>query len=195
MKILWSLLVPWEFGMHLFPSLPETLTYFVGRCSFEGNSLNIDVSNVIWLATSNIGHDLVPQFFAERSIVDRSVSRDEYVEVMKRVRPVVSDLIGVSLYTRRIWRPHHFLLSRSPSFLALRPFSPSFLSPERKRRLSGWRRSIRSARTYWTTRPLVNSRRLLTMQLPRKGMWKMQGRYIELCPIVWWTWYNKRNNL
>jgi hypothetical protein len=73
----------------------EFCLFLLGRCSFEGNSLNIDVRNVIWLATSNIGHELIPQFCEERSVKDRVISREEYVDLMKQLRPVVSDLVGV----------------------------------------------------------------------------------------------------
>lgn len=80
-KALWSLLVPWEHG----------------RCSFEANSRPIDVRNVIWLGTSNIGHDLVFQHRDARKHSEELMTREEYVDLMGLLRPRVSERLGVSL--------------------------------------------------------------------------------------------------
>lgn len=76
---LWSLLMPWE----------------LGRCSFEAGSRHVDVKNVIWLGTSNIGHDLVFTHRDARKNPEEPMSRQEYVELMSLLRPQVSEKLGV----------------------------------------------------------------------------------------------------
>jgi len=78
-KTLWSLLMPWE----------------LGRCAFEAGARHIDVKNVIWLGTSNIGHDLVFQHRDSRKNSEEPMSREEYVELMALLRPKVSERLGV----------------------------------------------------------------------------------------------------
>lgn len=83
-KALWSLLVPWEHG----------------RCSFEANSRPIDVRNVIWLGTSNIGHDLVFQHRDACKHPEELMTREEYVDLMGLLRPRVSERLGASVLSR-----------------------------------------------------------------------------------------------
>ncbi|PCH37687.1 nucleoside triphosphate hydrolase protein [Wolfiporia cocos MD-104 SS10] len=83
-KILSSLLMPWE----------------LGRCSFEGGHRHVDVSQVIWLGTSNIGHDLVFEHQRERANPDATMLREEYVDLMAMLRPRVSEKLGASLLSR-----------------------------------------------------------------------------------------------
>jgi ATP-dependent Clp protease ATP-binding subunit ClpA len=78
-KVLWSLLMPWE----------------LGRCAFEASKRHIDVRNVIWLGTSNIGHDLVFQHLESRSQPEQLMSREEYISLMALLRPKVSKQLGV----------------------------------------------------------------------------------------------------
>ncbi|KAF9053010.1 hypothetical protein BJ165DRAFT_1444835 [Panaeolus papilionaceus] len=83
-KTLWSLLMPWE----------------LGRCAFEASSRHVDVRNVIWLGTSNIGHDLVFQHRDARRNPDELMSREDYVELMGLLRPKVSERLGASIASR-----------------------------------------------------------------------------------------------
>ncbi|PPQ63277.1 hypothetical protein CVT24_006802 [Panaeolus cyanescens] len=83
-KTLWSLLMPWE----------------IGRCAFEASSRHVDVRNVIWLGTSNIGHDLVFQHRDARRNPDELMSREDYVELMGLLRPRVSERLGASIASR-----------------------------------------------------------------------------------------------
>ncbi|KAJ7436215.1 hypothetical protein FB451DRAFT_194240 [Mycena latifolia] len=83
-KILWSLLMPWESG----------------RCSFEASSRHIDVRNVVWLGTSNIGHNVVSEHHAARVLPDELMSREEYVQLMNLVRDPVSKHMGASVLSR-----------------------------------------------------------------------------------------------
>ncbi|KAJ8522358.1 hypothetical protein ONZ45_g1057 [Pleurotus djamor] len=83
-KALHSLLMPWE----------------LGRCSFEAGSRHVDVRNVIWLGTSNIGQDLVFEHQAARGEPDSLMSREEYVQLMGLLRPKVSDQLGTSILSR-----------------------------------------------------------------------------------------------
>ncbi|OJT10928.1 hypothetical protein TRAPUB_12549 [Trametes pubescens] len=83
-KILSSLLMPWEYG----------------RCSFEAGHRHVDVSKVIWLGTSNIGHDLVFEHQDSRPAPQTQLSREEYIDLMALLRPRVSDRLGASLLSR-----------------------------------------------------------------------------------------------
>ncbi|KAJ7481068.1 hypothetical protein B0H11DRAFT_2232981 [Mycena galericulata] len=83
-KTLWPLLMPWESG----------------RCSFEANSRHIDVRNVVWLGTSNIGHDVVSEHHSSRARPDELMSREEYVQLMNMVREPVSKHMGASVLSR-----------------------------------------------------------------------------------------------
>jgi hypothetical protein len=78
-KILWSLYLPWE----------------LGRCAIESSGRQVDVRNVIWLGTSNIGHDLIFQYQELRRSPEELMSREEYLEVMGQLRPKVSERLGV----------------------------------------------------------------------------------------------------
>lgn len=82
--ILASLLMPWE----------------LGRCSFEAGQRHVDVSQVIWLGTSNVGHDLVFEHQNSRRHPDTSMPREEYVDLMGLLRPRVSEKLGASLLSR-----------------------------------------------------------------------------------------------
>ncbi|KAH9848862.1 P-loop containing nucleoside triphosphate hydrolase protein [Lenzites betulinus] len=83
-KILSSLLMPWEYG----------------RCSFEAGHRHVDVSKVIWLGTSNIGHDLVFEHQENRPAPQTQLSREEYIDLMALLRPRVSERLGASLLSR-----------------------------------------------------------------------------------------------
>ena len=100
-KILSSLLMPWEYGEHTLPGascegwlIIEIAP--VGRCSFEAGYRHVDVSKVIWLGTSNIGHDLVFEHQDSRPAPETQLSREEYVDLMGLLRPRVSTRLGVS---------------------------------------------------------------------------------------------------
>lgn len=79
---LWSLLAPWE----------------LGRCPIDGGRRHIDVRNVIWLGTSNIGQNQIFEYFDARdeSASDAPLSREDYRELMALLRPRVSAKLGVS---------------------------------------------------------------------------------------------------
>lgn len=83
-SVLWSLLLPWE----------------LGRCSFEANTMNIDVHNTVWLGTSNIGQDLVFEYHGSLKHPDKVMSREEYVKLMSLMRPRVSERLGSSILSR-----------------------------------------------------------------------------------------------
>lgn len=83
-KALWSLLMPWE----------------LGRCSLGAGARHIDVHNVIWLGTSNIGHELVFEHHQNRPEQDKPLTREEYLQLMESLRPRVSECLGASLLSR-----------------------------------------------------------------------------------------------
>lgn len=83
-KALWSLLMPWE----------------LGRCSLAAGTRHIDVHNVIWLGTSNIGHELVFEHHQNRPEQDKPLTREEYLQLTDILRPRVSECLGASLLSR-----------------------------------------------------------------------------------------------
>jgi hypothetical protein len=48
---------------------------------------------VVWLGTSNIGHDLVFEFC--KALSGTGVSHEEYLELVRLLRPKVSQCLGV----------------------------------------------------------------------------------------------------
>ncbi|KAI6045623.1 P-loop containing nucleoside triphosphate hydrolase protein [Pisolithus marmoratus] len=83
-KALWSLLMPWE----------------LGRCSLGAGTRHVDVHNVIWLGTSNIGHELVFEHHRNRPEQDELLTCEEYLQLMEALRPRVSECLGASLLSR-----------------------------------------------------------------------------------------------
>ncbi|KAJ6490768.1 P-loop containing nucleoside triphosphate hydrolase protein [Mycena vitilis] len=83
-KTLWSLLMPWESG----------------RCSIEAGSRPIDVRNVVWLGTSNVGHDVVSEHHTKRAQPEELMSREEYLQLMNLIREPVSKHMGASVLSR-----------------------------------------------------------------------------------------------
>ncbi|KAI0282089.1 P-loop containing nucleoside triphosphate hydrolase protein [Russula aff. rugulosa BPL654] len=81
-KILYSLLMPWE----------------LGRCSLPAELRQIDVRQVIWLGTSNIGHDLVFECYGPSP--GKNITREEYLELAQLLRPGISHSLGASLTSR-----------------------------------------------------------------------------------------------
>ncbi|KAF7337863.1 C3H1-type domain-containing protein [Mycena venus] len=88
-KTLWSLLMPWESGA----------SEWLAR-SLEANSRPIDVRNVVWLGTSNVGHDVVAEHHAKRERPEELMSREEYLQLMNLVRVPVSKHMGASVLSR-----------------------------------------------------------------------------------------------
>ena len=103
----------------------------LGRCAFEANGRHVDVQNVIWLGTSNVGHDLVFEHHEARAQPDEVMSREEYVELMGLLRPRVSERLGVrfakSLCFRNIDDTVRLLF-----FPASRQCCPSYPSPGKR---------------------------------------------------------------
>ncbi|KAL1691334.1 hypothetical protein GGG16DRAFT_91446 [Schizophyllum commune] len=83
-KTLWSLLMPWE----------------LGRCSFDAGGRTVDTRNVVWIGTSNLGHDLVFEHHDARDNTQKTMSREEYMALMALLRPRISDRLGASLVSR-----------------------------------------------------------------------------------------------
>ncbi|TFY53835.1 hypothetical protein EVG20_g9951 [Dentipellis fragilis] len=61
---------------------------------------HIDVRNVVWLGTSNIGHDVVVDYQDTLSDPSVTMTQDEYLELVNLLRPKVSDRLGASLLSR-----------------------------------------------------------------------------------------------
>ena len=73
------------------------LTIVSGRCPLGGGKRHVDVRNVIWLGTSNVGHELVFDYNASRGHSQQPLSREEYVELMGLLRPRISERLGVRI--------------------------------------------------------------------------------------------------
>jgi len=96
-KALWSLLMPWESGEHQSRAVARSLySLMLGHCSPEAGKCHIDVRNVIWLGTSNVGEDLVFDHNASRHDPSAVITREEYIELMGLLRPRISARLGVS---------------------------------------------------------------------------------------------------
>ncbi|SRR6266436_4522775 len=93
-KMLYSLLMPWELGKTVaglntpFPNAGGS-----GRCSLLAEHRQVDVRQVIWLGTSNIGHDLVFECCGSSS--GKTMTREEYLELAQLLRPEISHSLGV----------------------------------------------------------------------------------------------------
>ncbi|KAJ7286471.1 P-loop containing nucleoside triphosphate hydrolase protein [Mycena rebaudengoi] len=94
-KTLWSLLMPWESAAPLM------------------------CGTVVWLGTSNVGHQVVFEHHASRALPDALMSREEYVELINLVRVPVSNHMGVSRQIRLQF------LSRVTTVLPFVPFTSS----------------------------------------------------------------------
>lgn len=95
-KVLYSLLMPWELGRSpaTLNCCPLLLTSSVlGCCSLLADRRHIDVRQVIWLGTSNIGHELIFEFCG--SLSGTNVTREEYLKLAQLLRPCVSQGLGV----------------------------------------------------------------------------------------------------
>lgn len=80
-----------------------TTRVITGRCSPQAGDRHIDVRNVIWIGTSNIGHDTVFQYQSSlppAAASSTSMSRKDYVRLMDLLRPKVSERLGASLLSR-----------------------------------------------------------------------------------------------
>ncbi|KAI6036404.1 hypothetical protein BKA83DRAFT_669940 [Pisolithus microcarpus] len=64
------------------------------RCSLGAGARHVDVHNVIWLGTSNIGHELVFEHHQNRP------EQDEPLTARGSLRPRVSEYLGASLLSR-----------------------------------------------------------------------------------------------
>ena len=109
-QVLYSLLMPWELGKStaVFDSCLVFLTSAVpGRCSPLAGRHHIDVRQVIWLGTSNIGHELIFKFCG--SLSGTSATREEYLELAQLLRPCISQSLGV--------RKHVFVTFNSYSII------------------------------------------------------------------------------
>lgn len=68
----------------------------LGRCSLKAGDRHVDVRNVVWIGTSNVGHDLVFEFEPAACGADGSMSRADYLKLTDLLRPKVSERLGVS---------------------------------------------------------------------------------------------------
>jgi len=77
----------------------------LGRCIFEAKGRPVDVRNVVWLGTSNVGHDLVFEHHEARPRPDELMSKDEYRDLVGLLRPRASQRLGVSRMSRNVFPP------------------------------------------------------------------------------------------
>jgi ATP-dependent Clp protease ATP-binding subunit ClpA len=67
----------------------------LGRCSLNAEDRHIDVRNVIWIGTSNVGHDVVFNHEVSSRDPDGTMSRNDYLKLIDTLRPMASDRLGV----------------------------------------------------------------------------------------------------
>jgi hypothetical protein len=95
-KVLYSLLMPWELG-EIVTALSSCIVFLTsavpGRCSPLADRHHIDVRQVIWLSTSNIGHELIFEFPGSLSVT--GMTREGYLELAQLLRPSISQSLGV----------------------------------------------------------------------------------------------------
>lgn len=65
----------------------------------EAGKRHVDARNVIWLGTSNVGHELVFEHHENRAEPDKRMSREDYLELTAMLRPHVSHCLGVRLFS------------------------------------------------------------------------------------------------
>ncbi|KAH7338777.1 hypothetical protein B0J17DRAFT_390147 [Rhizoctonia solani] len=106
-KTVWhSLLMPWEWGK-------ATVI-----CPTTNEQIDIDTTQVIWIATSNSGDDATLKFFAERSrpsergesslarlahhprSKEDNFTRKDYLQLMQAVRKRLGEILGSSMISR-----------------------------------------------------------------------------------------------
>ena len=80
---------------------------------------------MVWLGTSNIGHDLVFEFC--RTLSGASVSPEEYLELIRLLRPKASECLGVRRTTFIKCVPTNLIIAQASLIsrvLAVLPFVP-----------------------------------------------------------------------
>lgn len=162
---------------------------FKGRCSLEVGKRHVDLTKVIWLGTSNIGHNLVFEHCDSRPDPSKPITREEYRDLMDLSRPPVSECLGVSAWTGQIlYGLPDAVSSRHHFCLALPPCCLLFRSPWKKKWQSPLKRYILS---------LATLRRPWLLKMWRQLWWKHcqvmfhrreLARYTELCRTNWWIW-------
>ena len=124
----------------------------LGRCSIEAGNRHVDVRNVVWLGTSNIGHDMILKYQDTRECPEESASQQEYTELMGLLRPKVSEHLGVCSILMSIFAILELTRNNRPLFYhELLQFYHSFPLRVRKGRSSVLRRCTRSLATRYGT--------------------------------------------
>ena len=110
-KTLWSLLMPWELGKREYKCAALQTDLCSGRCSFDAGGRTVDTRNVVWIGTSNLGHDLVFEHHDARDNTQKTMSREEYMALMALLRPRISDRLGVRRPVPLLFRTHTIVLT------------------------------------------------------------------------------------
>jgi len=66
----------------------------LGRCSLEQKK-HTDTSQVIWIATSNLGQKIISEHVAQWGHPDAPPSRAEYMQLSTAIRRSISEVLGV----------------------------------------------------------------------------------------------------
>lgn len=120
--------MPWELGKSVVGlNAPFPNVGGLGRCSLPAEHRQIDVRRVIWLGTSNIGHDLVFKCYGPSP--GKTVTREEYLELAQLLRPGISHSLGVRNTTDTLFALSITLDFRLRSAHVLRRYCHSSLLP------------------------------------------------------------------
>ncbi|KIJ44307.1 hypothetical protein M422DRAFT_168513 [Sphaerobolus stellatus SS14] len=78
---------------------PLLLPWDIGRCSLEQKK-HTDTSQVIWIATSNLGRKIITEHVEKWKHPDAPPSRAEYMQLATAIRRSISEILGASLLSR-----------------------------------------------------------------------------------------------
>ncbi|GJJ12329.1 hypothetical protein Clacol_006570 [Clathrus columnatus] len=78
---------------------PLLLPWDIGRCSLEQKK-HTDTSQVIWIATSNLGQKIIAEHVQQWKHPDVPPNRNEYIQLGTAIRRSISDILGAPLLSR-----------------------------------------------------------------------------------------------
>ncbi|KAF8496320.1 P-loop containing nucleoside triphosphate hydrolase protein [Gautieria morchelliformis] len=78
---------------------PLLLPWDIGRCSLE-QKRHTDTSQVIWIATSNLGQKIIFEHVKEWGHPETPPTRDEYTQLATAIRRRIAEVLGASLLSR-----------------------------------------------------------------------------------------------
>jgi len=78
---------------------PLLLPWDIGRCSLEQKK-HTDTSQILWIATSNLGQKIILEHVAQWNHPDTPPNRAEYSQLATSIRRSIAETLGASLMSR-----------------------------------------------------------------------------------------------